>query len=97
MSGLARNTDPDTSHAAAESVDTTRLEMIVLDTITACGSLGATWDELHTRTGLNKASISPRFRPLCNKNLIKPKIDDSGKKITRPGVAGRAQTVWIAL
>ena len=27
--GLARNTDPDTSHDAAESIDTTALEQIV--------------------------------------------------------------------
>ena len=31
--GGARNTDPETSHEAAESIDTTELERIVYDTI----------------------------------------------------------------
>ena len=55
MIGKARNTDPKTSHDAAQSMDTNKLERIVLDAIKAHGNNGAThdevWDYLHTSKG----------------------------------------------
>jgi len=96
----ARYSDPETSHAAAESLSSTeiaRLERFVYTTIRSQPN-GATWDELYYITGIAKASISPRFKPLRNKGLIEFRcIADTEEKIKRPGDSGRGQIVWFAV
>jgi len=74
---LARNSDPRTSHNAAQSVDDAlpHMEKLVLDVLMARGQRGGTWDDvfadLHERDPkIAKASVSPRFRPLWDKRLI---------------------------
>ncbi len=84
----ARGTDPETSHEAAESVRTTKLETIVLTAIRSCGDRGATAYELEKITKLPNQTLTPRFAPLCRKS----KIHDSGEK--RVGGSGRRQIVW---
>ena len=93
----ARHTDPGTSHAAAASFDTTRLEQMVRDGIASMAGYGTTWDELGPITGLPAPSISPRFKPLREKYLIAAKLDPIGRVVKRPGKSGRGQIVWIAL
>jgi hypothetical protein len=74
--GAARTTDPDTSHEAADSIDTTKLEQIVYQEIRKRGERGATWDELtDALPWLAKASISPRFVKLREKGLIEAKTE----------------------
>lgn len=92
MTALARNSDPDTSHEAAESVRpvVTYLENKVLFELQLAGSAGMTVDQLVDATGLDKVTVSPRLRPLCNKRLIR----ESATK--RKGKSGVLQTVWIA-
>ena len=85
--GLARNSDPITSFQAAESVDADGKEAAVLRALLVLGP--STWDEITERTGIRAGSISPRFKPLRDKDLIA----DSGVK--RPGESGRSQTVWM--
>lgn len=84
----ARTTDPGTSHEAArvmnESGAAKTIENIVAEAIRVAGMTGLTWDEIHERTQIDKASISPRLAPLRRKGIIK----DSGG--TRNG-----QSVWI--
>jgi DNA-binding MarR family transcriptional regulator len=94
----ARNSDPSTSHAAAASVDdiVTRMEFAVREGIVRTGGRGATWDELHALTGIDKASISPRFKPLREKGLIQWRTGEDGKVIKRSGHSGRGQIVWFA-
>jgi hypothetical protein len=94
MIGKARNTDPRTSHEAAQSMDTNRLERIVLDAIKAHGKNGAThdevWDYLHQSNGNPKyreGSITPRYKQL----EMKGHIYTDGT--TRKGRAGRGQLV----
>jgi DNA-binding MarR family transcriptional regulator len=89
MNALARATDPGTSHDAAQSVSATVLEAQVLRAIRDSGDRGATLDEIMERTGLEKVTASPRAKPLEGKGLIVR----AGK---RPGLSGRAQTVWRA-
>jgi len=94
----ARRTDPETSHAAAASLneeDVTRLENEVWLAIDAC-LLGANWDELGSITGIDKASISPRFKPLREKGRICWHYDEDGEIIKRRGKSGRNQIVWFS-
>lgn len=98
MRAFARETDPITSHNAADSLSdkaVTRLEAIVEDTIRACGQRGATWDEIHRITSLPKASISPRFKPLVSKGRIYARSVGDGNTIKRSGDSGRGQIVWF--
>ena len=60
------------------------------------GRYGATWDELGESTGIDKASISPRFRPLMTKGLIAVRTEN-GKPVKRPGKSGKGQQVLIAI
>lgn len=94
---LARNTDPETSHEAAHSMDdaVTRLEKVVTLAIRASGDRGATWDELAALTGIDKASISPRFKPLRRKGQICSRTVE-GEIVKRAGNSGRGQIVWFA-
>jgi DNA polymerase len=84
-----RNTDPETSVAAGESVDTTALEGAVLCAIEAAGERGLMSDEVGEALGMNHQTYSPRFAPLRNKGLIV----GHGKRRAK---SGRSQTVWVA-
>lgn len=89
---LARKKDPLTSHDAALSLDEAlpTLEARVLRALENAGDFGATIDELVDALGdLDKVTISPRLRPLCNKGLVR----DLGAQ--RKGKSGRFQTVWV--
>lgn len=88
--GGVRRSDPETSRAAARSINVTHLERIVARAIWEQWDHGASWFELEGLTGLERQTISPRFAPLVRKGLIK----DSGWK--EPGPSGRKQIVWIA-
>lgn len=91
-----RRTDPDTSHAAARSVDSevARLHQIVINAINAHGDNGANCSQICDHTGLPWNTISPRLAPLRVANLIAAKTKD-GEVEKRPGPSGRKQIVWI--
>ena len=86
----ARNTDPDTSHEAAESIDTTALERIVYDTIKQFpnGCIGDDVVRMLPQFGIQ--TISPRYAPLLRKGWI----IDTGER--RPARSGRSQRVMKA-
>ena len=84
MSGLARNTDPDTSHEAAK-LKTSTLESMVLEAINANGPM--TTEEIARATGIDLQSITPRIAPLMRLGLL---IDTGLRK---PGVSGRNRRV----
>lgn len=84
-----RRTDPETSRVAAATVDTNALESRVLQALRELGP--ATIDHVTEHLGLDKVSISPRFRPLANKRLIR----DTGRKALSR--AGRPSILWQAL
>jgi hypothetical protein len=87
---LYRRNAPDTSKAAAEKLDATRLEKIVLDVISQHPH-GVISDEVRAicrdRHGIDAySSVTARYRALADKGLI----EFAG---TRPGASGRQQRV----
>lgn len=82
----ARNSDPQTSHDAATSVDVSRLQRICLEAIRGAVD-GLTSEQLATVTGLPLVTVSPRLRPLAENNLIY-----AGER--RKNRSGRTAIVW---
>ena len=88
---LVRRDDPDTSHAAAEAVDTTKLEHLVYNTIASFGEKGCISDEVRGRfPQYPYSSITARYKALLDKGLIV----DTG--LRRAGNSGRGQRVLQA-
>lgn len=88
---LARRGDPDTSHIAAESVDTSRLEGLVYEAIKKFGRIGCISDQIRARfPNLPYSSVTARYRALLDKGYI----EDTGER--RKGVSGRPQRVMRA-
>ncbi len=86
--GAYRNVDPLTSKEAAESINATHLEKIVLDAITRSGSRGMTSEEAAAAVEMELGSITPRFSPLEEKGLIRRTA------ARRAGKSGRGRIVW---
>ena len=87
---LVRTEDPDTSHEAAQKVDTARLERMVYEVILQYPN-GVTGDEImrhFPHHGIQ--TISPRYAPLIRKGFI----EDTGER--RKGSSGRSQRVMRA-
>lgn len=85
--GAYRTDDPETSKAAARSIDAAMLEEEVLWAV-AHSTNGLTAFEIADKLGMALNSISPRTAPLQRKNLI----EDSGRR--RKGPSGRSSIVW---
>lgn len=85
--GLARRTDPSTSHEAARKVKVGALQLIVLRELRDSDG-GLTIKELKISSSTPMESISPRFAPLRMKGLIM----DTGERRQNPG--GRKGIVW---
>jgi hypothetical protein len=84
---MVRNTDPDTSVKAAQSVDSTQLEAMVYEIISKYPN-GCTSDEVMTHfPNHGVQTISPRFAPLMRKGFIY----DTGER--RKASSGRSQRV----
>lgn len=88
--GRARRSDPDTAKKAARSVPVADLEERVLECL-RWSRAGLTTHELSRLLKADLVSVSPRMRPLVQKNLVK----DSGQR--RRGESGRASIVWKAV
>ena len=85
-----RRDDPETSKDAAESVNATQLEAIVLSAILRSGERGMTSEEAAAAAGMELGSVTPRFSPLETKGLI------FRTERRRPGKSGRGRIVWVA-
>jgi predicted ArsR family transcriptional regulator len=86
--GKARRSDPQTSHQAARSVQTSDLEGWVLAALRSQGP--QTTEQLSERLNISLQSITPRMRPLVTKGLVR----DSGARLK--GENGRSRIVWAA-
>lgn len=84
----ARATDPDTSQAAARSLDIQPMQREILIALHHNPG-GLTGTQLAEATNLSLNTVTPRFAPLQRKGLIR----DSGQR--RPGPSGRRQIVWV--
>ena len=90
---LSRTADPQTSHAAGRSIDTTRLEELVYETIRGAGPRGTISDEVREALAdrdLSYSSVTARYAALKEKGLV----EYSGYR--RPGKSGRGQNVMVA-
>jgi len=89
---LRRNTDPFTSHDAAEKVDTNRMESIVYGVIDSFGETGCISDQVqYALPEYRYSTITARYKPLKDKGLVM--ID--GRTIK--GESGRSQLrMWSA-
>ena len=94
MRAFARNTDPDTSHEAARSVESklNNLERLVYESIVDMG--GATTKEIAAHTGKDRVTVSPRIKPLCNKHLVEDSGARRGKSIVWVRVKGQLELPW---
>ena len=84
---LARKEDPDTSHQAAQAIDTTKMESLVFETIAAYGPDGCISDDVVAKLShLPYSSVTARYRALLDKGYI---------EITgaRKGQSGRLQRI----
>lgn len=89
---LVRKDSPDTSHEAAEYVDTSRLEQMVYEAIKGFGARGCISDEVRAKfSGYPYSSITARYRALLDKGFI----EDTGQR--RQGQSGRNQRVMRVL
>lgn len=79
---LVRRSDPPTSRAAAERVNVSDLQALVLNVLRAHPA-GLTSHEIAAATGRDLVSISPRMRPLVQKRQVR----EAGRRDGR--------TVWV--
>jgi len=85
---LVRTNDPDTSHAAAGAIDTTKLEGLVYEAIKKFGDKGCISDQIRAMYPTYPySSITARYRALLDKGFIV----DTGER--RQGQSGRSQRV----
>lgn len=82
----ARRTDPDTAHEAAAAVNVTDSEERVLTSLRVRGP--STSYEVAAHYGRPVEQVSPAFRPLVRKGLIR----DSGER--KLADTGRRRIVW---
>lgn len=88
---LVRTNDPDTSHEAANRVDTTILERMVYNAIVGYGNQGCISDDVQKIfSHLPYSSVTARYKALSDKGMI----EFTGEK--RPGRSGRSQRVMVA-
>lgn len=79
-----RRTDPTTSRDAARSVHANELEQTVIAWMLKQGAHGGNSLEMAEATGLDRVSLSPRFKPL----------EQAGTLIRTTERRGRSQ-VWV--
>ena len=88
---LVRRADPVTSHEAAESVDTSHMEQVVLEAIQDFGTDGCISDQVLAKLShYGYSTVTPRYKQLKQKGLVK--VDDRKRK----GKSGRGQLVMWA-
>jgi hypothetical protein len=85
---LVRQDDPDTSHASAKKVDSSKLEGMVYEAIAQHGERGCISDEIRQQFAhLPYSSVTARYKALLDKGFI----EDTGER--RAGNSGRPQRV----
>ena len=90
--GLARSTDPTTSHIAANSVNATKGEAIVLDTLADHGPM--TMEEVGEIHGKPSDHLGPRFASLIDKRMIVLVRNSDGTPKTKPGKSKRPRQIY---
>ncbi len=86
----SRATDPITAYDAAQQLTVARVEMVVLERLRELRDTGATSDEMASLTGIDRVSVSPRFRPLVKKGLVEPSAERRMGRSRRPSIVWKA-------
>jgi len=91
---MSRNSDPETSHEAANEVRfrASRHRLLALTTLKRFGPL--TDYELAARTGLQQNSIGKRRKECQDAGLIEGLVDPYGNNVKRPAPSGSKSLVW---
>lgn len=91
----ARDTDPWTSHAAAQAVDLNKQCRIVLDAIYAMRFTNSTFTdgELADHIGEERGIVARRRKDLGNRGLVEP-VWFGMEQEARVGRRGRSELVW---
>ena len=91
---MSRNSDPETSHEAANEVRfrASRHRILALTTLKRFGPL--TDYELSARTGLQQNSIGKRRKECQDAGLIVGFMDAYGNNVKRPAPSGSKSLVW---
>lgn len=88
---LVRRDSPDTSHEAAQAVDSAKLEALVYEAIRSFGDAGCISDEVRALfPHLPYSSVTARYKALIDKGFIEATGD------RREGQSGRTQRVLRA-
>lgn len=87
----ARQTDPETSHDAAEVANYHAVDAAILLALGTYWITGLTTLELEFITGIPRVSISPRLKPLEGMGLV---IRTDGRRRAF-GIHGEPGIVWI--
>ncbi|RYD66024.1 MAG: hypothetical protein EOP83_06005 [Verrucomicrobiaceae bacterium] len=93
--GLARNTDPSTSHEAASAIlkDRTAIQRRVMEEFDKAGAYGLTDYELEDRCGSHNSTFRTRRAELVDLGHVR----DSGKKRVHRELNNRQRVVWVAV
>lgn len=96
---LYRRDAEETSIEAAEKLDTTKLETIVLSTIKLFPN-GCISDQVRKHCAqhhniLSYSSVTARYKALKEKGLIEYLMDEEGNHVKRAGNSGRNQKVMV--
>jgi len=89
---LARKTDPVTSKIAAKTVKTQPYKNLLL---LEFAQKSQTSEEAAEKAGLLHTGYWKRVSDLFNARLIRPRLKSNGDLMTRTGLSGKEQTVWI--
>ena len=96
---LYRRDAEETSIEAAEKLDTTKLETIVLGAIKSfphgCISDQVRWYCAQHHNVLSYSSVTARYKALKEKGLIEYLMDEEGNHVKRAGNSGRNQKVMV--
>jgi predicted transcriptional regulator len=90
----ARDSDPETSHEAAEDAKfkASKHRLLALTTLRRFGPL--TDFELASRTGIQQTSIGKRRKECQDAGLVAGLVDANGQKVKRPAPSGSSALVW---
>ena len=76
LSGLARNTDPDTSSAAADKLDASRLCGIIYEIMAKYGDKGCIGEQvIQALPHIRPQSISPRFSQMIDMGMLERTVE----------------------
>lgn len=94
---MARNSDPITSHEAAEDAkkNAHTLRARCLAAIKATGTRGLTDFELADIVGAQQTSAGKRRGELVDAGLVEVARDADGAKVKRPAPSGSNALVWV--